>query len=460
MDQFNEAAFEKLYLEHLCGADAVQENDPFSESISDHGLLDYLPRDMNPKPEVYVAQKDYGLSKVALQEEFNLLGMGEALLAMLEASPYSEERRGVLGREIQVANLFIRDGLRSEIPDVQAVTYPEVWAAIHGTPLPSFRSFWPRIVEVKDHILSLLDRAGVRANHRTLKAALTAFEDSHRTYGKDQIGDIQRFMNEEIESLQTDLASAFNAIPALAPYASRFRRDKYRLNPLPEMRFDAGFSYEGGKDEQGPTLAGLLEWNAGRPDTEAGARYICRHEATHLHEAGILDLQHRDGLHGFEATLFTMSTCRAALSEGIAQAMPEILYGGIQGVVEARGIPFALAMLVDRLQDMVRIMVGLGDNEFADLLPDANQRREYLRNFVVNEMLQTEHIGDKYAGSKKKVLFWMRTVPGQLYGQCYDLGSTTLRQALAMHGPRRVLEVAFHTEQVEDIHSARKKWGL
>ncbi len=181
------SAFDRDYRQLMWAVDVLAGDDPQSNSIVDHGMVDADARKHElPAPDVYQAKKaDSSLDNKNLDEQFGLSSLSDHLGQVLFNMPFvSVSVRGkVLSREIKIAELRIADMLAGT-PGVKKPKFNDLWYAVTGRNPPRLVSLRPEVVAIKDHLLTLLGRAGVTVtNPRTLKARLMEWEMAERHFG-------------------------------------------------------------------------------------------------------------------------------------------------------------------------------------------------------------------------------------------------------------------------------------
>ncbi len=447
--EFNKDLRGSMYLVDGFGGD-----NPASPSIVDHGMTDSdTELHESPLPPMFVDQQS-GMSKKELNDKYQLSCIGERMRSAVIASDAPDLRKGVLLREIGVVDIRLQAEL-AEITGLPVPMFKDFWTAVTGSPPPSLKTFRGEILARRELLTSLLLRAGFKdVTPWTLKQRVHDWEASQRLYGAADADQIMQLLTRGIGELFAQFKAKAAEIPSLANYVGQLNPANCKLAVLGDMAFDAGSSYIGGNRPDGtPALASRIEWNAGRPSTEADIIYVGGHEATHTINASLMDLQRRDGKLGAEAARLTMQTPRCVNEEGLAQVIWEILYGGLEEIIRARGINFAITLVLDQLQDIARLTASLGWNiDFAHM-PD-EQRRLHIADIVENTLLQSSHIVHKYCGEKKK--FWRMFPGGQMYSVAYWWGSQTYRWALSRSSAQKVLEVGCHTKGLVDIQAFEK----
>ena len=442
--------FDVMYRRLLWSVDVLGGDNPKSNSITDHGMVDADARKFEiDDPDVYLAKMNDGSSNGDLNARFSLLNHAERLRAILSDGSIDPVRKGVLLREIHIADLRLRDILSSEVEGVTRPTFQQNWEAITGTEPPTIASMKGEIEQIHGRLFALLQRKGLNLGSAPLTFWVDEWEKSLQHYGVANADAITGILRTTIGDFFGQFCSFTNRIPALKPFVGELSIDRHEIAVLPDMNFDAGLSYIGGSLPNGrPSLAARFEWNAGRPATAVDIQYVGIHEFIHALNAQLMDLQRRAGLLGPESALLTMSSCRVCVEEGFAQTGLEMLYGGFNNVVDALGIDMGITMLLDQLQDIARLAVAVGWNvDFAEY--ESSKRLEKLHDVVRYYLLQNEHIAHKYAGLKKR--FWRETTGGNMYAPAYWVGSRAFRKALEQHTAEEVFAVATHSRGLVDL---------
>ncbi len=457
------SAFDTGYRKLLWAVDVLDGDDPQSNSIVDHGMVDADARKHVLEPPDLYVEKKAGASNGELNKRHHLLDLPNTLRGILDQVPVEDIRKGVLLREIGVAEMRIRHSLAGEVDGVTNPAFEDLWKSVTGEdgppPLSSFRE---EVAAIGDHIRTIMSRFGVQVtNSKTRDENMKRWEAGQKHFGIENESRIREIIGAEVETFLKEFKRLARRVPTLASYADRLNIEHYQIHVLPDMNFDAGLSYIGGVDEQGkPTGAANFEWNAGRSATAEDIRYITAHETTHMVNAQLMDLMRRDGHLGPEAALLTMSSPRAMNEEGLAQTMPELLHrGSLQGVITdlepPNGSKMGLVILSDRLQDIARLVASIGWNGDFAHIQDLNARRLTIHEMIVGQLLQTDHIGNKYAGEKKR--FWRELPGGQMYSPAYYYGSRGYRDAIENYGVEKVLASGMHSRGLVDLQAFKKK---
>jgi hypothetical protein len=437
--------FASLYRTLLWSVDLLEGDNPLSNSITDHGMVDADACKLQIPPPLIYNDKQAGMSNVELEKKHSLLGLPSKLLHLLRQSDADPQRHDVLRREITVADLRNRYTLSSDYPQIKKPTFEDLWIGVTGRTPPTLKSLQGEIVALKQTLTVLLAQAGYTATSpQNLQGCLHRWEANQLLYGIDDAEEINVLLKDEVMKHVAEFKALAFRVPELAPFAEQIRTDGYSLKVLPDMNFDAGLSYVANGEAQ-------FEWNAGRPAPEVDIRYIARHEATHWLNAYLMDLRRQAGLLGPEAALLTMSSPRAMNEEGLAQVMLEMLCGGsLQGVVQQHSVDMAITIVLDQLQDIARLAAAIGWNQDFANLPEEN-RRLTICEFIGDDLLQTSHIKNKYAGPKKK--FWRMLPGGITYAPAYYYGSRAYRHALQNHSVEEVLAVGCHARGLVDLQA-------
>ncbi|MBP9718415.1 hypothetical protein KBD59_03925 [Candidatus Gracilibacteria bacterium] len=454
--------FDHGYRNLLHAVDIVEGDNPYSDSIADHGMVDADMRKHDlPPPGVYADKGGDAADIISKQDLFEL---ATRLRNILNTNPtIDEDRKGVLLREIGVAELRLRYSLGGNATPA----FNETWRMVTGKDAPELGQFKGEIDATRDHMLALLAQEGVHVtNPKTMSDNVRAWEHSKPHLGSGDDARIKEIITDAVTQF-IDRAKKVIAerVPALRNVVSQIDTSAYTLNVLPEMSFDAGLSYIGSTNTKPATGAANFEWNAGRPATETDIRYVAEHEATHWLNAFCMDIQRRAGKLGPESALLTMSSPRAVNEEGLAQVMKEMLHGGtLQNVVDDCGPEMGIVMLQDRLQDIARMVAAVGWNQEFAGIEDGFQRRMTIRDYIEKRLLQTEHIGFKYGGKRdpdatprEQKKFWRQLPGGMCYAPAYYEGSRAYRTAINTAGVDATLAVGMHSEGLVDGQAFKDK---
>jgi hypothetical protein len=455
------SVFQQNYRLLLWSIDVLGGDNPLSNSIADHGMVDadMLKFELDP-PGIFLDWQQGNREVAMLAKKYNLLGLPGELRNLLQASvdDIDPSRMGVLLREIAIAEVRIHDILVGHVEGAQKIEFADMWSVVTGETPPTILSFKSEISQIHDTIITLLARKNISLHGSTLKQSVEIWEHCQRYYGVNDVEEITNIVRAAIDDFFPKFCQFALKVPALAPFVSLLTKDACDIHVLPNMNFDAGSSYIGGNNPDGTVaLKSLYEWNAGRPATAIDIQYIAIHEFLHAMNAQFMDLQRRDGLLGCESALLTMSSSRVCVEEGLAQTGLEMVYGSFENVVDALGIDFGIVMLLDQLQDIARVFASVGHNlEWQNL--NEEDRRLQIYNLIVGDLLQSEHIGNKYAGPTKK--WWRMNIGGIMHSPSYYYGSRAFRKALETNSPEEVFAVATHNEGPMDLQAFKKRFSL
>lgn len=452
----------ELHRDIFYGLSAVQGDNPISNSITDHGVVDAdaLKHEMDA-PATFSdprAQSSDPKEKAAYIEE--LLDKVTELRGHIYSFP--EDRRGVLMREADQVEVMLRTDL-ADVTGQDAPSFADRWKAVTGKE-PGAEVPRDEVDDIRGEVLSWIAKDGINVTNPKKSASeiVNEWRAGHEHFGNHEKGvsnpaqeeKIRTILNEQVGAFVQDaVAELSKRIPGLKKLidSSGVSFEGLKFNVLPDMNFDAGLSYIGGVKESGvPSGAANFEWNAGRPDSKEGIIYIAAHEATHWLNAFFMDIMRRAGKLGPESAILTMSTGRTANEEGLAQTMMEMLHNGdMNEVARKHGVSMVVENYLDRLQDMVRMHVALEWNV------QKRQNLDALGAEIQERFLQTPHIAYKYAGEKKR--FWRQIPTGTMYAPAYYEGSRAMRSAYQEHGVDRALAVATHTEGLVDLQAFKDK---
>jgi hypothetical protein len=455
------SVFQQNYRLLLWSIDVLGGDNPLSNSIADHGMVDadMLKFELDP-PGIFLdwQQGEQDIAKLAAK--YNLLGLPTLLRDILlqnvkDILPF---RFGVLEREIAIAEVRIHDILVGHVEGAHKVEFADMWSVVTGETPPSISSFKSEISQIHDAIIKLFVKKGISLHKTTLKEVVEKWEHDQQHYSVDDVEEIIQMVRAAIDDFFPKFCQFALKVRTLAPFVGFLTKDACAIHVLTSMNFDAGSSYIGGNNPDGTAaLKSLYEWNAGRPATAIDIQYIAIHEFLHAMNAQLMDLQRRDGLLGCESALLTMSSSRVCVEEGLAQTGLEMVYGSFENVVDALGIDFGIVMLLDQLQDIARVFASVGHNlEWQNL--NEEDRRLQIYNLIVGDLLQSEHIGNKYAGPTKK--WWRMNIGGIMHSPSYYYGSRAFRKALETNSPEEVFAVATHNEGPMDLQAFKKRFSL
>lgn len=384
--------------------------------------------------------------KELAQQLVNEYGLDTIGARVKEASAgFDEDRRAVISREADTAQIMI-DGVLAMARGEEIPSYEARIRTVTGKEPVRIDPKGREVVQIRGLMQELLARRGYHVtNEKTLDQVTQQWEHN---LGNADTSDFQAFQAElqkggraYAEFLREKVLAQLDPAFANLPF------DGLEYETATGVSWDAFLAYTGGRNEDGsPRYSGKFKWNVGRPAPMADVKYITNHETTHAVQAVVQQWLRQQGRLGSEAAFTTMASERAILTEGLAQVAGELVSGGkLDDVIAQFGIDYALMMVQDMLQDMVRVYVG----EQVEL---EGRPRESLKETIQTAFLQTPHIAHKYAGKG----FWAGDMRGQMYAPSYYVGSRGFREALGNNSPIEVARSAFFLNGFRDMQGFRK----
>ncbi len=441
----------------LCGLDVSGGDNPWGPDITDHNVVDAIANKEDKQLPPIAAARGYKIDdKMDLQrihKEFDLLSLPGKLLGELDHANIDPIRKGVLEREIKLGDVQLRH-MFSDVVSIPKPTFVQLWQAVRGTSYPRLSQFNGEIASIKQTLTFLLNQVGHKVSHASdLRTAIFEWRKKMKRFTEPDVEEIKFHARRSVDCFVTKFQAVCQDIPGLTRYMQKLDSSALIIKPAnPKCSFSAGLSYHGGTKDGKPSLAGNFEWKCNRPATEGDIWYISAHEGVHWANAALMDLQRRDGLLGDEAALLTMGTPRAILEEGLAQTMPELLYGNILGMIEPLGIDVVIELVLDQLQDIGRLAASIGENIEFNKITDNDLRKKTIKDYVTLNLLQSDEIGEKYLKD-----YWRKNPVGICYSAAYYYGSRSLRDANFRYGRNRVLSVATHSEGLCDIQAFQQR---
>lgn len=379
-----------------------------------------------------------------LVREYGLDTIGEQVKEA--AGTFSEDRRAVIGREADTAQMMI-NGVLATARGEEIPGYADRIRVITGKDPVRIDPKGREVVEIRGLMQELLARRGyTTTNPKTLDQTVAKWEHDLGNADTSDFAAFQRALQEGgreyADLLKREILAKLDPTLAELPVDGLEYVAANRDTEGKEISWDAFLAYTGGRNPDGqPRYTGKFKWNIDRPAPMADVKYITNHETTHAVQAVVQQHLREKGLLGSEAAFTTMASERAILTEGLAQVAGELVVGGkLDDVIKEFGIDYALMMVQDMLQDMVRVYVG----EQVEL---EGKPRESLKETIQTDFLQTPHIAHKYAGKG----FWAGDMRGQMYAPSYYAGSRGFRKALETRSPLEVARSAFFLDGFRDM---------
>ncbi|HSM51215.1 MAG TPA: hypothetical protein VLA75_07440 [Thermoanaerobaculia bacterium] len=233
-----------------------------------------------------------------------------------------------------------------------------------------------------------------------------------------------------------------NLLPHLPARLHEVPRANIEFLPIEDAWFSGSMNYLGReRDEAGrPLYEATYEINASLEISVPEFAQLVSHEVVPGHVTTFALLQHLDHLGeiGFEATVQTMNTRGATLSEGIANNALLIAYG----VTEIEELPdedLQIGLLLALLQDDAK-------NQAAWLTWQEGWPQEEVAPLLRREFLVSEERAGKLSGA------WARhPLMGRLYLPCYRAGTEKVAALRRLHPPGRLLPALFGAQGLVDI---------
>lgn len=233
-----------------------------------------------------------------------------------------------------------------------------------------------------------------------------------------------------------------NLLPHLPARLHEVPRANIEFLPIEDAWFSGSMNYLGrARDAAGrPRYEATYEINASLEISVPEFAQLVSHEVVPGHVTTFALLQHlyHLGEIGFEATVQTMNTRGATLSEGIANNALLIAHG----VTEIEELPdpdLQIGLLLALLQDDAK-------NQAAWLTWQEGWPQEEVAPLLRREFLVSEERAGKLSGA------WARhPLMGRLYLPCYRAGTEKVAHLRRLHPPGRLLPALYGAQGLVDI---------
>jgi hypothetical protein len=314
-----------------------------------------------------------------------------------------------------------------------------VVASTGAPPVPSEPA--PR----RRRVAELLARAGhPSGEEEALLAAVDAWRGERRVPRKSIPALAGAFIAE------LDALTARHVVPFLPRALHEVPRANIRFLPIADAWFSGSMNYLGrARNPDGrPQYEATYEINAGLEISVPEFQQLVSHEVVPGHVTTFAFLQHlyREGQLGFEATVQTMNSRAAALSEGIANNAILMAHG----VTEVEQLPdedLQLGVLLALLQDDAK-------NQSSYLTWTKGWAQPDVRRVLRHEYLCSEERADKLSGA------WGRhPLLGRMYLPAYRAGTEEVARLRRRHPPDAVLSVLYGGRGLVDVVTARQVLG-
>ena len=318
-----------------------------------------------------------------------------------------------------------------------AVPYEEcVMASTGRLPQPSD----PR--RKRERVAELLGRAGYMCAG---PEALLAAVDAWRRERYVPMASVRALSAAVIAQL--DALSARNLLPYLPETLHAVPRANIEFLPIKDAWFSGSMNYLGrARNADGsPQYEATYEINASLHISVPEFQHLVSHEVVPGHVTTFAYLQdlYVHGLAGFEATVLTMNTRMATLSEGIANNAILIAYG----VTEVEQLPdedLQIGVLLALLQDDAK-------NQSSYLTWSEGRPKEEVAAILRRDFLVSEERADKLSGA------WGRhPLLGRMYLPAYRAGTERVAEMRRVHPPKKVLPALYGCSGLVDIETVEQ----
>ena len=239
-----------------------------------------------------------------------------------------------------------------------------------------------------------------------------------------------------------EAGTARHVVPRLPPALRGIPRANVRFLPIADAWFSGSMNYLGrARDPAGePRYEATYELNARLEISIPELAQLVAHEVVpgHVTTFALLQARHVRRELGFEATVLTMNTRAAALSEGIANNAL-LLALGARKVSDLTDPDLRLALTLALLQDD-------GKNQASWLTWREGAPRERVAEALRREYLCSPERSDKLSGA------WGRhPLLGRMYLPAYRAGTEKVAELLLRHEPARLIPALYGAGGIVDV---------
>jgi hypothetical protein len=290
--------------------------------------------------------------------------------------------------------------------------------------------------ERRERVSELLGRAGYAAGSDALLAAVDAWR-RERIVPRKALSLLSSAFIAELEA-----GTARHLAPHLPPEIRGVPRANVRFVLLDDAWFSGSMNYVGrARNADGsPRYEATYELNASLEISVPELLQLVSHEVVpgHVTTFALLQALYARRALGFEATVLTMNTRGAALSEGIANNALLMAHG----VTEVEDLPDAdlqLAVLLSRLQDDAK-------NQSSWLTYGEGRPREEVARALRRDFLVSEERADKLSGA-----WGSHPLLGRMSLPAYRAGTEKVAELRRRHPPEQVIPALFGCKGLVDI---------
>lgn len=237
-----------------------------------------------------------------------------------------------------------------------------------------------------------------------------------------------------------------NMLPRIPPALRGVPRANIRFLAIENAWFSGSMNYIGRarREDGSPEYEATYELNASLQISIPEFIHLVSHEVVPGHVTTFAYLQnlYTRGKVGFEASVQTMNTRGATLSEGIANNGILIAHG----VTEIEQLPdpnLQIGVLLSILQDD-------GKNQSSYLTWKEHVAQQEVAATIKRDFLLSDERADKLSGA------WGRhPLMGRMYLPCYRAGTEVVAQLRREHPPEKILPVLFSAKGLVDVVTIR-----
>ncbi len=359
------------------------------------------------------------------------LGSVDVATAIAAVAVGAQEVGGLRGRYLQglaISCSVMWDLAQELLGRGEPVPYARAVEASCGVP-PS-----PSRPEAKrERVAALLDAAGYGGE---LRAAVEAWRRD-RLVPRRSIPALARAFIAEL-----DAATARHLLPHLPPSLHSVPRANVTFLPIENAWFSGSMNYLGRarRSDGSPEYEATYELNASLEISIPEFVQLVAHEVVpgHVTTFAYLQLLYWTGAAGFEASVPTMNTRAATLSEGIANNAILIAHG-VTEIADLGDPDLELGLLLALLQDDAK-------NQASWLTWQEGWPQEEVAAVLPRDFLVTPERADKLSGA------WGRhPLLGRMYLPCYRAGTEKVAELRRRHSAGKLLPAVYGVKGLVDI---------
>jgi hypothetical protein len=233
-----------------------------------------------------------------------------------------------------------------------------------------------------------------------------------------------------------------HVVPYLAPSVRGVPRANIRFLPIENAWFSGSMNYVGRarRPDGSPEYEATYEINAALEISVPEFAHLVSHEVVpgHVTDFALAQAGYVQKMLPFEATVLTMNTRGAALSEGLANNAMLMAFG-VKEIDELPDDDLKIGMLLALLQDDAK-------NQSSWLTWNEKRPQDEVAKVLRNDYLCSQERADKLSGA------WGRhPLLGRMYLPAYRAGTEKVAELRRHHPAEKIIPVLYHQRGLVDV---------